>query len=57
MPPSSPRTRAVWPTIFVFFNSRTGLSLKRKFMIGVVILPFSIRNRPSRVRPVFCSVC
>ncbi len=57
MPPSRPLTRTACPTILVFFSSRTGLSMNRKFMTGRVIFPFSIRNTPSRVNPVCCNVC
>ena len=37
--------------LFVFRSIRTGLSLKRKFIAGVVIFPFSIRNSPSLREP------
>src|SRR3954454_4454982 len=38
MPPSSPLTRTACPSIFVFLRRRTGLSIKRKFITGRVIL-------------------
>ena len=34
----------------------SGESLKRKFLMERAILPFSIRNVPSRVSPVYMSV-
>ena len=40
-----------------FLSIVIGDSLKRKFVTGRVILPFSIRNTPSRVRPVTRIVC
>src|SRR5262249_17235916 len=51
-PKSLLATRAGVPKAIVFCNKRTGLSLKRKLTTGEVTLPFSIRNRPSRVSPV-----
>ena len=38
-------------------SAKIGLSFQRMFLTGRVTLPFSIRNRPSRVRPVTSSVC
>jgi glycine/D-amino acid oxidase-like deaminating enzyme len=48
-------TAAVIPSTFASITR--GLSLKRRLVAGWVIFPFSIRNRPSRVRPVSCKVC
>src|SRR2546430_10330378 len=39
------------------FSANTGLSFQRMFLTGRVTFPFSMRNRPSRVRPVTSSVC
>ena len=44
--------RIVGPIASRLFKKKIGDSLKRKFLIGRVTLPFSIRNVPSRVRPV-----
>src|SRR5665213_3977080 len=43
------------PSISRLFRKKIGDSLKRKFFTGCEIFPFSIRNVPSRVRPVFTS--
>src|ERR1035438_3655816 len=56
-PASAPCARDGRPSILVFCSTRTGLSFHRKLVTGSVILPFSTRNTPSRVRPVTCSVC
>ena len=40
-----------------FFSRFTGLSLNRKLFTGWTILPFSISQTPSRVRPVITRFC
>jgi hypothetical protein len=45
-------TRIARPIASRLLSMTIGLSLKRKFLTGWLILPFSIRNVPSRVRPV-----
>src|SRR5258708_12327392 len=55
--PPAPRAsealmRIEGPIISRLFRKKIGDSLKRKFLIGCEILPFSIRYVPSRVRPV-----
>jgi len=55
--PSSPRMRVALPIFTAFWSKCNGPSLNRKFITGSVILPFSMRNKPSRVSPVYCWVC
>src|SRR5262249_32574583 len=55
-PASVPATRAVVPMPSRLFNMNNGDSLKRRFFTDFVISPFSIRNVPSRVRPVYNTV-
>ena len=45
-------TRTAGPSASRLFRKKIGLSLKRKFFNDLVTLPFSIKNVPSRVRPV-----
>jgi hypothetical protein len=52
-PDSDALTRIARPIASRFLSMTIGLSLKRKFFTGWLILPFSIRNVPSRVRPVY----
>ena len=49
---SPAHTRTGRPSISTFRSSSTIDWLKRKFVTGRLIRPFSIRNVPSRVRPV-----
>src|SRR5471032_3408468 len=54
---SSPARISGRPSSSILFNIVTGLSLKRKFLIGCLILPFSMENVPSRVKPVSSTDC
>src|SRR5258708_35007033 len=38
-------------------RTRAGDSLNRKLLTGPLILPFSTRNTPSRVKPVIVRLC
>src|SRR5262245_28557133 len=51
-PLSPAATRAGVPIISTFASRSANDWLNRKFVTGLAILPFSIRNVPSRVRPV-----
>ena len=51
-PDSDALTRIARPIASRLLSMTIGLSLKRKFFTGLLILPFSIRKVPSRVRPV-----
>src|SRR6516162_3420147 len=51
-PDSDALTRIARPIASRFLSMAIGLSLKRKFLTGWLILPFSIKKVPSRVRPV-----
>ena len=52
---SPAQTRVGRPIISTFFSKSASDWLKRKFVTGRLILPFSIRNIPSRVSPVWTS--
>ena len=49
-------TGSARPISSILFSMNNGLSFHRKFFTAAVILPFSIRNVPSRVRPVSITV-
>jgi hypothetical protein len=51
-PPSAPAARTAGPIDSMLLRMKSGDSLKRKFRSERVSRPFSIRNVPSRVRPV-----
>src|SRR3954468_12145123 len=51
-PCSVPPSRTAGAIASMLASRKSGDSLKRKFLIALVIFPFSIRNVPSRVRPV-----
>src|SRR5712671_4697641 len=51
-PCSVPPIRTAGPSASRLLRRKSGDSLKRKFLIDLEIFPFSIRNVPSRVRPV-----
>src|SRR5712675_999858 len=51
-PCSVPPIRTAGPSASRLLSRKSGDSLKRKFLIDLEIFPFSIRNVPSRVRPV-----
>src|SRR5512144_1849215 len=51
-PASVPASRTAGPIASRLFSMNSGESLNRKFLIAFEIFPFSIRNVPSRVRPV-----
>ena len=52
LPLSLELTRSGRPSISRLLSTKIGDSFQRMFLIGRVTLPFSIRNVPSRVRPV-----
>src|SRR4051812_45569396 len=52
-PASVPARRTAGPIASRLLSMNSGESLKRKFLIAFEIFPFSMRNVPSRVRPVY----
>jgi hypothetical protein len=55
--PSPLTTRSAAVIASMLLKATIGLSFQRMFFTARVTLPFSIRNRPSRVRPVTMMVC
>ena len=50
-PASVPASRTGRPTASTLFSMTSGESLNLKFLTALLILPFSLRQIPSRVRP------
>ena len=55
--PSPLTTRSGAVIASMLLNATIGVSFQRMFLTGRVTFPFSMRNRPSRVRPVTRMVC
>src|SRR5215218_7166057 len=55
-PASVPARRTAGPIASRLFSMKSGESLNRKFLTAFEIFPFSIRNVPSRVSPVYMIV-